>query len=82
MLSNLSDDELFGRAVEFNSLDYALVQARRLQCNDYDFPADKDPSFTVYPDDDGDVFFTSEPFDSSSIFTDTYEAYTGSDYGD
>eukprot|EP00978_Attheya_sp_CCMP212_P042052 scaffold250182_cov66-Attheya_sp.AAC.1 len=43
----------------------------------------KDPSFfTVHPDDDGDVFFTSEPFDSSSIFTDTYEAYTGSDYGD
>eukprot|EP00978_Attheya_sp_CCMP212_P005027 scaffold11114_cov63-Attheya_sp.AAC.1 len=67
MLSNLSDDELFGREVELNSLDYALVQARRLQ---------------LYPDDDGDVFFNSEPFDSSSIFTDTYEAYTGSDYGD
>eukprot|EP00978_Attheya_sp_CCMP212_P024566 scaffold77435_cov62-Attheya_sp.AAC.1 len=83
MLSNLSDDELFGREVEFNSLDYALVQeARRLQRNDYDFPVDKDPSFTVHPDDDGDVFFTSEPFDSSSIFTDTYDAYTGSDYGD
>eukprot|EP00978_Attheya_sp_CCMP212_P041900 scaffold246489_cov72-Attheya_sp.AAC.1 len=47
------------------------------------FPSIKTPpSFTVYPDDDGDVFFTSEPFDSSSIFTDTYEAYTGSDYGD
>eukprot|EP00978_Attheya_sp_CCMP212_P008875 scaffold20843_cov61-Attheya_sp.AAC.1 len=46
MLSNLSDDELFGREVEFNSLDYALVQARRLQRNDYDFPVDKDPSFT------------------------------------
>eukprot|EP00978_Attheya_sp_CCMP212_P033328 scaffold133959_cov51-Attheya_sp.AAC.1 len=65
MLSNLSDDEHFGREVEFNSLDYALIQARRLQRNNYDFPADKDPSFTVHPDDDGDVFFTSEPFDSS-----------------
>eukprot|EP00978_Attheya_sp_CCMP212_P034445 scaffold144187_cov61-Attheya_sp.AAC.1 len=82
MLSHLSKDELFGREVEFNSLDYALVQARRLQRNDYDFPINKDPSFTVYPDDDGDVFFTSEPFDSSSIFTDSYKAYTGSDYGD
>eukprot|EP00978_Attheya_sp_CCMP212_P027644 scaffold93094_cov33-Attheya_sp.AAC.1 len=74
MLYNLSDDELFGREVEFHSLHYALVQAKRLQCNNYDFPADKYPSFTVHPDDDGDVFFTSEPFDSST--------YTGSDYGD
>eukprot|EP00978_Attheya_sp_CCMP212_P046084 scaffold373145_cov43-Attheya_sp.AAC.1 len=54
MLSNLSDDELFGREIEFNSLDYALVQARKLQCNDYEIPTDKEPSFLVYPDDDGD----------------------------
>eukprot|EP00978_Attheya_sp_CCMP212_P007689 scaffold17875_cov63-Attheya_sp.AAC.2 len=82
MLANLLDDELFGREIEFNSLDYALVQARRLLSNDYDFDTDKDLSFKLYPDDDGDVFFTSEPYDSQSIFTAPHEAYTGSDYGD
>ena len=61
MLCNLSDDELFGREIEFNSYDYALVQARKIQKSGYDFPDDINPEFKVYPDADGDVFFDSDP---------------------
>ena len=80
MLENLSEDELFGREIEFNPLDYALTQAKRLQRQDYDFPTNKNPSLTVYPDDEGDVFSVCEPTDC--IFHEPYEIYTGSDYGD
>jgi len=79
MISNLSDDELFGHEIEFNALDYALIQARKLQSNQYDFPKDQEPTFKLHPDEDGDVFFHSEP--ANSIFTAPYEAYTETDYG-